>query len=210
MVKIAICEDHDVVVEGIKLMLASQEVFTLCGHARNEDELIKLVDTEQPKIILLDLNLKKQDGLHILEKAKPRWPDIKVLILTMYEDLFLIEKARKLKANGYLLKNSNNGELREALHHVLKSEEFFLPPALLKQKREDEIHRDAFIEKMHLTNREIEIIKLVAQGKPAKEIAEQLFLSLHTVDTHRRNILIKLKLKNVAALVRFAFENHLT
>jgi DNA-binding NarL/FixJ family response regulator len=207
--KIAICEDHDVVVEGIKLMLAGDAQFTLCGHARNEQELVRLLESESPQILLLDLNLKKQDGFTLLELLRPRYPQLKVLIFTMYEEAYLIEKAKKLKANGYLLKNSPNGELREALHHMFNSSTFYTPAGLQKQKLANEAFRDEFIEKMHLTHREIEIIRLVANGKSAKEIADQLFLSLHTVDTHRRNVLIKLKLKNIADLVRFAFENHL-
>lgn len=207
--KIVICEDHDVVVEGVKLMLAHQEQFVLCGHARNKQDLLPLLEKEKPEVLLLDLNLKKQDGFSILEDVKPRYPNLKVVILTMYEEPFLIDKARKLKANGYLLKNSANGELHKALSHVITSDEFYLPPGLIKQKQENEIYRDEFIEKMHLTAREVEIIRLVVEGKSAKEIADQLFLSLHTVDTHRRNVLVKLKLKNIADLVRFAFENHL-
>lgn len=207
--KIAICEDHEVVVEGVKLMLASHEEFTLCGHARNEQELLSLLVKEKPEVLLLDLNLKKQDGFSILEKIQPHNPGLKIIIFTMYDDAFMIERAKKLKANAYLLKNSSNGELHEALNHVLSSSAFYLPPALLKQKQENETYRDEFIEKMHLTSREIEIIKLVAEGKSAKEIADQLFLSLHTVDTHRRNVLIKLKMKNIADLVRFAAKNHL-
>ena len=209
MPKIAICEDHNIVVEGVRLMLAGLPQFQLCGHARTEDELLPLLQREQPEVLLLDLNLKKQDGFTILGNIRPRYPDLKVLILTMYEDAFLIEKAQKIKANGYLLKNSPDGELHEALNHVLVSDKFYLPSGLLKQKEEHETYRHEFIEKMHLTNREVEIIRLVAEGKAAKEIANQLFLSLHTVDTHRRNILAKLKLKNIADLVRFAFENHL-
>lgn len=209
MPKIAICEDHDVVVEGVRLMLTGMPDYQLCGHARTESELLSLMDKEKPDVLLLDLNLKKQDGFALLEKIKPRFQDLKVLILTMYEDAYLIEKAQKLKANGYLLKNSPNGELHEALNHVSSSNTFYLPAGLLRQKQDQTKYRDEFIEKMHLTKREIEIIRLVAEGKASKEIADQLFLSLHTVDTHRRNILTKLKLKNIADLVRFAFENHL-
>lgn len=190
-------------------MLASHEEFTLCGHARNEQELLSLLAEKKPEVLLLDLNLKKQDGFSILEYIQPHYPGLKIIIFTMYDDAFMIEKAKKLKANAYLLKNSSNGELQGALTHVLNSSSFYLPPALLKQKQENETYRDEFIEKMHLTSREIEIIKLVAEGKSAKEIADQLFLSLHTVDTHRRNILIKLKMKNIADLVRFAAKNHL-
>ena len=206
--KIIICEDHEVVVEGVRLMLANQSQFLLGGHARTQSELFHLIEKEKPQVLLLDLNLKREDGFSLLEQIRQRYPGLKVIILTMYEEPYLIEKAKKSKANGYLLKNSANGELVEALNHVLISDQFFLPAGLVKQKRDNESYRDEFIEKMHLTVREIEIIKLVAEGKSAKEIAEQLFLSLHTVDTHRRNILTKLKLKNIADLVRFAFENH--
>ncbi len=207
--KIIICEDHDIVVEGVRLILSGWSEFQLAGHAHTEEELLPLLAREQPHILLLDLNLKRHDGFAILEKIKPQYPALKVIILTMYEDAFLIEKAQKLKANGYLLKNSSNGEMHEALGHVLMSNEFFLPSGLRKQKDEQETYRDEFIEKMHLTSREVEIIRLVAEGKAAKEIADQLFLSVHTVNTHRRNILTKLNLNNIADLVRFAFENHL-
>jgi len=207
--KIVICEDHDVVVEGVKLMLANQEQFVLCGHVRNKQDLLQVLEKEKPAVLLLDLNLKKQDGFSILEEIRPVYPGLRAIIFTMYEEPFLIEKAKKLKANGYLLKNSVNGELHKALSHVVNSNEFYLPQGLLKQKQENDAYRDEFIEKMQLTPREVEIIRLVVEGKSAKEIADQLFLSLHTVDTHRRNVLVKLKLKNIADLVRFAFENHL-
>ncbi len=190
-------------------MLAHQRQFMVCGHARNQQELVQLLEKEQPEVLLLDLNLNGQDGFAILELIRPKYPQLKVIIFTMYEEGFMIEKARKLKANGYLLKNSSGHELQEALNHVMQSNEFYLPQALFKQKRENDTYRDEFIEKMHLTVREIEIIKLITEGKSSKEIADQLFLSIHTVDTHRRNVLVKLKMKNIADLVRFAAKNNL-
>ena len=190
-------------------MLANQEQFMVCGHTRNQQELLLLLEREQPEVLLLDLNLNGQDGFTILEHIRPQYTTLKVIIFTMYEEDFMIEKAKKLKANGYLLKNSTSQELIEALNQVINSTEFYLPQYLLKQKRENDTYRDEFIEKMHLTAREIEIIKLVAEGKSAKEMADQLFLSVHTVDTHRRNVLVKLKMKNIADLVRFAAKNNL-
>lgn len=207
--RIIICEDHDVVVEGIKLMLASHEHYRVDGHARNQQELVSLLKKEEPAVLFLDLNLNGQDGFTILDQIRPQFPSLKVIIFTMYEEGFMIEKAKRLRANGYLLKNCSQSELVEALSHISSSSEFYLPASLLKQKRENETYRDEFVEKMHLTAREIEIIKLVAVGKSAKEIADQLFLSQHTVDTHRRNVLIKLDMKNIADLVRFAAKNNL-
>lgn len=197
-------------VEGVKLLLSQQKDFLLCGHARNYDEVAAMANKRDPAILLLDLNLKKEDGFSILQKIKTNHPVLKVIIFTMYEEAYLIEKAEKLKANGYVLKSSSNRDLLDALGQVIKSEEFYLPGHLSKQKNKHSVLRDEFVGKMHLSPREIEIIKLIAQGKSAKEIAKEIFLSLHTVDTHRRNILDKLDLKNIADLTRFAIENHLT
>ena len=193
----------------MKLILSQLSEFQFCGHARTTAALLELVSKERPHVLLLDLNLKNEDGFTILEQIKKYDPSIKVVILTMYDEAFLIDKAKKLKASAYLLKNSTNTELKDVLLHVIQSNEFYLAQTLLNRKKEDERYRDEFIEKMHLTEREIEIIRLVTQGKSAKEIANELFLSLHTVDTHRRNILSKLKLKNIADLTRFAYENKL-
>ncbi|MBS1490756.1 MAG: response regulator transcription factor [Bacteroidetes bacterium] len=209
MYKILICEDHEIVVEGVKMMLASQDEFMLCGHVTTYAQLQPFLQHENPSVLLLDLNLKKEDGYTILIKLKENYPHVKVLILTMYEEAYLIEKARKLGANGFLLKNMAHGELVEALRHVFNSEEFYLQSNLKTQQQQEIVLRDQFVEKMHLTPREIDIIRLVAMGKSAKEIGDELFLSIHTVDTHRRNIIDKLKLKNIADLARFAVENHL-
>jgi len=207
--KILICEDHEVVVEGVKMMLAGQDEFLLSGHAATYTQLQPLLLHEAPSILLLDLNLKKEDGFSILLKLKENNTNIKVLIFTMYEEAYLIEKARKLGANGFLLKNMAHGELVKALRHVSNSEEFYLQSNLKGQQQQEMALRDQFVEKMQLTPREIDIIRLVAMGKSAKEMGDELFLSIHTVDTHRRNIISKLKLKNIADLARFAVENHL-
>lgn len=207
---IIICEDHDVVVDGVRLMLASQHEFQLVGHARTLADVEMLVQAHNPQILLLDLNLQGDDGFAVLEKLKSSHPTIRVIIVTMYEEAFLVEKAKRLGADGYLLKNMSNGELLNAINQVVLTGKFYLQASLEKTHRENAQYRDGFIEKMHLTPREVEIIKLIVKGKQAKEIADELFLSMHTVDTHRRNVLTKLNLKNIADLTRFAIENKLT
>ena len=206
--KVVICEDHEIVVDGIERLLANSPQYTIAGHARKETELQQLIADKNPDIVLLDINLGKEDGFHILESIRKYDTNIKVIIFTMYDNQFLIEKARSLKANGYLLKDTINGELKEALAGVYQ-QEFFLHNTLSKRKAEHDHTRDTFVERMRLTKREIEIICLIAKGKQNEEIAEQLFLSFHTVKTHRKNILKKLNITNAADLVRFAFENHL-
>lgn len=206
--KIVICEDHEIVVDGIEMLLANTPEYAIVGHTKREDELHQLITEKNPDIILLDLNLGKVDGFHILEGIRKKNTQVKVIIFTMYENEFLIDKARLLKANGYLLKDTINGELKEALAGVYR-EEFFLHETLRKRKSDNEKMRDEFVERMKLTKRETEIICLVAQGKQNEEISLLLFLSIHTVKTHRKNIFKKLNIISVADLVRFAFENHL-
>lgn len=207
--KIVICEDHDIIVDGLQSLLAASENFTFSGHARSEDDLHSILKKENPDILILDLNLRNSDGFSILQNIRKQNPNhLKVLILTMYDDDDLIEKAKQLKANGYLLKNAGNDELLEALNEM-NSSDFYLPGHLRLKRASNQIQRDQFVEKMHLTKREIEIIRMIVQGKSALEISETLFLSYHTVRTHRKNILKKLTLNNAADLVRFAYENHL-
>jgi DNA-binding NarL/FixJ family response regulator len=206
--KIVICEDHAITTDGLRVLISFQPDFAVVGHARKWEELNALLKENAPDILILDLNLGKEDGFTILQCVKKDFPDIRVLILTMYNDGQLIDKARQLKANGYVLKNASSGELIEALRGVMKPEFYEDPKAYLLRKSEG-IQRDSFIEKMRLTNREVEIVKLLAEGNNSEKISEKLFLSLHAVRTHIKNIMKKLGLNSTADLVRFAFKNKL-
>lgn len=206
--KIIICEDHALFADGLRVLLSIHARFQLIAQVRSERDLLVALQENPADIVLLDLNLGQADGFSILEKVRPLFPAIKVIILTMYDDPYLIEKARKLGANGYLLKNADTQELIEALDN-LSGSEFYLPASLLKRKNDHDRQRGEFIEKMKLTRREIEIVQLFARGQSPEQIADQLFLSLHTVRTHKKNIMKKLNLNQGSELVRFAFENHL-
>ncbi len=206
--KIVICEDHALFADGLRVLLSVHPRFQLTGQARNEAELLSLLNSNAIDILLLDLNLGPTDGFSILTKVRPLFPQLKVVIVTMYEDESLIEKSRKLGANGYLLKNANTQELIDALDK-LEDTDFYLPPSLQKLRNNHAQSRVEFIEKMKLTKREIEIICLFAKGQSPEQISEQLFLSLHTVRTHKKNIMKKLGLNQGSDLVRFAFENHM-
>ena len=205
MFKIIACEDHPMVADGIKSLLAQTTEFSYAGHAVSSQEVYRLIELQHPSLLLLDLNLKKDDGFTILEQVKKRWPHVSVLIYTMYDDSSLIEKARKLGANGYLTKDLTNTDLLAALREAMAGKAFV--EYVTKRKNNSHHFPDSFVEKMRLTKREIEMISLIVQGKHAPQIAEQLSLSEHTVNTHRKNILKKLNLNSVAELVRYAFEN---
>lgn len=206
--KIFVCEDHTIIIDGLQLLLENNLDFTLAGFTTDGSELIQLIEKRQPDILLLDLNLKEHDGLSLLEQLRKTHPEVKVLILTMYEDEELINRAKKLGANGYLPKNIGNEALLVALREV-ESNPFYIPDGLQKRIAKRKAFRDEFIDRMKLTKREVEIIRSIARGQATPVIAEKLFVSPYTIETHRKNIFRKLNLSSVAELMRFAHENFL-
>jgi len=206
--KVFVCEDHTIIIDGLSLLLGSNTDFTLVGFTTEGSELIQLLEKTQPDILLLDLNLNKHDGFTLLEQLRKTHPEVKVLILTMYEDEELLNRAKKLGANGYLPKNIGNEALLVALREV-ETIPFYIPDGLQKKIAQRKAFRDEFIDRMKLTKREVEIIRSIAQGQATPVIAEKLFVSPYTIETHRKNIFRKLSLSNMAELVRFAHENFL-
>lgn len=206
--KVIICEDHNIVYDGLKLLLSKSDEYKIVGHAALGKELIPLLLKVTPDILLLDLNLPDTDGLVLLKEIRKTNKQIKIIILTMYHDSFLIEKAREEGANAYVLKNSSNNELMAALDGLDRNK-FFVPRAIQLDMDRKKIYRDQFAQKMKLTNREIEIIKSLALGHTSQDIADQLSLSLHTIETHRKNIFRKLEISGIANLIRFAHDNHI-
>ncbi|MBL7872228.1 MAG: response regulator transcription factor [Cyclobacteriaceae bacterium] len=206
--RVLVCEDHALIIKGLELLFNDHPIFTLVGTTELGAELSSLIDQLHPDILLLDLNLKDRDGLILLEEIRKKDKWLKVIILTMYQDDFLIQKAKRLGANGYLEKNVSNEELLLALEYV-NLYPFYLSKSLQKQAEDKQFFQDHYANKMKLTRRELELIQHFAKGKLSQQIADELFLSAHTVDTHRKNILRKLKLSSLVELVNFAHENKL-
>jgi len=204
--KIVICEDHRIVYDGLELFLAGSKEYAIVGYAANGKALITLLKDTDPDILILDLNLPGSDGFTLLHEIRTRNEKIRIIILTMYNDSFLIEKAREERANAYLLKNASNEEIMAALAQ-LDENNFYVTRSVQHEMDRRKIYRDRFAQKMKLTRRELEVIEKLARGESSQEIAEKLFLSQHTVETHRKNIFRKLEINNIADLVRFAHEN---
>lgn len=205
MKKILICEDHSIVVEGLRMLLQGNENYTIVAVTQHGEEVYNLIQEHQPDILLLDLNLPGIDGFKILEQVRKINQQIKVLILTMYHDAFLIDRAKELKVNAYLLKNVDNSELLQSLELVYE-QEFYISSGVNTIQHNPELSRDSFSDKVKLTNREWEIIKLIVEGKSNQEIADILFVSPHTIMTHKKNIFKKLKINSTTELVRLVYE----
>ncbi len=205
LIKIAVAEDHSIVVEGIKTILALDSSLQYVGCADKESDLFYLLQLNNPDILILDLNLGGVNGFDLLQKVRKDFVNIKVVILTMYNEPAFVRKAKILGASAYLLKNYSSDELLQVISK-LNSELFQTSKGVLTADTPNEFS-SPFSMISQLSPKEKEIIKHVAKGLSSKEIAEALFISVHTVETHRRNLLKKLKLNNTASLVGFAYEN---
>jgi DNA-binding NarL/FixJ family response regulator len=207
--RIILADDHQFMLEGVQTVLKEDTSLSIVATATNGHQLIDAVMRERPDLVVLDLNMPGYDGLQCLEKIKQGLPLVKVLVLSNYSQPDLISKIKKMQADGYLVKNSSAHELRNAIAKVLSGNSYFQEPEMTTGIPEDSYYFDEFLKKYQLTKREVGILRLVCQEMTTREIASTLFLSELTVNTHRRNILKKLAVKNVAGLVNFAKQHNI-
>lgn len=213
-IKVVALDDHPVVIEGLQLLLNQDVKFELCATAHSWQALISTVKQELPDIVILDLNIR---GKNILSEIKPfsiQFPKVKILIFSSYNTPSLVKKAFSKGINGYLLKDTTQQELLEALAVVAKDEIYIGKRVAISRKSKDSLPRfselsDNFDLVYQLTARETQIIQLIAKGYESQKIADQLFISLHTVQSHRKNIMRKLDVHSAAEIARFAFENRI-
>jgi DNA-binding NarL/FixJ family response regulator len=207
--RIILADDHQLFIEGVRTVLEEMTEIEIVATVNNGAELLEKIKTIETDLVLLDLNMPKLDGLKCLQEIKKEKPNTKVLVLTNYSQTELMDEVKKLKADGFMVKNSTASELRNVVVRVLRGEKIFNElqrPGVLD---ESSYFFDDFLKKFKLTRREVDIIRLVCRELSSKQIAAQLHLSEFTVNTHRKNIQRKLNLKNVAGLVAFAKEHQL-
>lgn len=203
MKSVFICEDHQIVIDGIVHILEQSGQYHPVSSFKTASDFLHALQSESPDLIILDLNLPDRNSIEFIADIREEHPDVCILILTMHNDPLLAEKVQLEGANGFLLKDFGEDELLYALNVVLNGGYYKNPEIELKENV-----RSA-TKALFLTNREKEVIALTAKGKSSSEIAEELFLSRHTVNTHRRNIYKKLGISNMKELIRFAYSNGL-
>ncbi len=208
-IKILIADDHDIVLEGYLSILSALTNIEVVGKANNGIQVLQMLQSNKIDILLMDLNMPQMNGIEATEKVKIQFPNVKILILTMLSDSIHIKKLIDLGVDGYLLKNSDKITLIKAIESVFDGKSFFdgevTKTILNRYKQKIEIDD----EEVFLSERELEIITLIAQGLSTLEIAEKLFISPHTVKTHRKNINFKLGIHNPAELLIFARNKNL-
>lgn len=211
MIKVLLADDHKIISEGISNLLVNEvdiQIVAICENGIEVLEKLKIVDVD---VILLDIDMPEMNGLECAEKVLERNPYTKIAMLTMHQENALIKKFIELGVKGYLLKTIAKEELIHAIRTIAKGNDYFpadVTRSLIKKEEKNlNITQSPLLSE--ISSRELEIIKLIAQGLSNKEIANNLFISPRTVDTHRTNLMNKLDIHNIAGLVRFAFQNKL-
>ena len=211
-IKIIAADDHPIVIDGLKLSLQDNTDITFIGDAYSETQLYSILQQCSPDILILDLNIKGDNSLSYLDQIYAIRPQIKIIIFSSYDTPSLIRSSLKTKINGYLLKDTPKEELIEAIYKVNSGERYISKNIKLENLDADNSNSfliDDFLKKNNLSQRELEVIQWIVKGLTSDDIATQLFISKHTVQSHRKNILRKLSLHNKADIVKFAYENNL-
>jgi len=198
MINIVIAEDHQSLIDGIKIFLDYEDDVTVVGEANNGEQLIDVVRKTKPDIVLTDIRMPKMDGITAARLIKREFPDIKIIAFSMFEQDEAMLQMQAAGASGYILKNSSLKVLLAAIKTVMAGQTYF----------DESLNSgvDGADTEIPLSKREIEIVKLIGEGKTSQDIADALFIGKTTVDTHRKNILKKLNLHGKSELLRYSME----
>lgn len=200
-IKIIVADDHQLFREGIIALLSKNESLDIIGEAASASELFELMDKAVPHVVLMDISMPETNGLDAIKAARDKYPSCRFIVLTMHAEGQYVVKAVRNGAFGYLIKNADENELIAAIEAVSLGKKYFnseISQLMIgNMALEGESHKK-------LSDREMEVLELVSEGRTTKEIADQLFVSARTVDTHRVNMMKKLSVQNTAELIKKA------
>lgn len=202
-IKLLIADDHTILRDGIVSLLQGEAAFTVAGTAANGYEVMDLISKNDYDVCLLDINMPGLDGMETAKLIKEKKPGIKIIMLTTYNDREIISELVHIGVSGYLLKNSDKQELVEAVHKVMKGRHYFSEEveSIILQGLTDKKSSNV----VSLTERELEVMHLLAREYTNDKIATELHISYRTVETHRKNIMQKTKAHNLAGLLKYAY-----
>ena len=208
MSKIAIVDDHEFFRGGLKAALKRIKGVEISFEAENGNVFLEKLEKNPVDIVLLDIKMPVMDGYETTLKVREKYPDLKILILSMFDSDEHVQKLLEAGVNGFILKNINRDNLEEAINYILSGKQFFsneLMPFFTKQI----INKHENNKKSDLTKRELQILQMIIDGHSNKEIAEKLYISVRTVTNHRANLNLKTGAKNTATLISYAIKHKL-
>lgn len=214
MINLILTDDHTIVLDGLKALLTGQDDLNILGEAHSGRELLALLTMQVPDVILMDIALPDCSGIGLSAKVRQEYPSVKILFLSMYTDEEYVFNAIKAGASGYLPKNISQNELLMAIRTIYAGSDYFsesisniILKSYIKKSRDKE--PDTLKSGDVLSKREMEILKLFAEGCSNADISNKLFISIRTVESHKNHIMQKLNLKSTVDLIRFAIKNHI-
>lgn len=200
--KVFIVDDHYMVIEGIRSLLQQEKEVEWMGHAMNANSCLAFLQQQKPDVILMDINLPDKSGIELCREVRKNYPSVFIIGLSTFNQQSFIQRMLDNGASGYLLKNATQDELMEGIREVMKGKMYLSGEAAVSlQNSSNEIPV--------LTRREKEVLELIASGMTNSEIASKLFVSVATVDTHRKNLLAKFDARNIAMLIKSAVQMQL-
>lgn len=203
--KILLVDDHTILLDGVKSLLTQEDDLVVVGQAASAEEALEFLKKNEVDLIITDYSMPGMDGLSLLNTVKRVAPTTKIIILSMHDEVHLVKEILKAGVNGYVLKNDTHKELLNAIHDVRRGK-VYLSSDVNKMLITNLNNPD---EGKLLTDREREILKLIAKEYTNKDIAEELFISERTVETHRKNIFKKTGTNSLVGLIKFAYANNL-
>jgi DNA-binding NarL/FixJ family response regulator len=208
-IKIAIADDHQMFIDGIRSLLSKEKKLNFVYEALNAEDALSYIRKNEIDLLITDISMPGMSGTELTKKIKQDFPQIKVLVLSMFNDPAIVNEILQSEAEGYILKNTGKQELLSAISKIMDDGTYYsneVMHLMLTQKRKS---ANQIQNKEQLTERETEILKLVCEEYTTAGIAEKLFISPRTVDTHRKNILEKTQSKTIVGLIKYAFENNI-
>ncbi|MDA3928636.1 MAG: response regulator transcription factor [Prolixibacteraceae bacterium] len=211
IIRIFIVEDHDMFREGIKYVLGSNPDFEIVGEASNGVEFLAQIDQKLPDVVLMDIDMPIMNGIEATSKAIERYPNLNVITLSMYGDHGHYTKMIDAGAKGFVLKNSGVNQLSDAVKEVASGNVYFSQELLVNIIRNENAKSksDSMVEGLDISDREMEVLRLICQGLTNKLIAEKLFISIKTVEGHKSKLMLKTETNNTVSLVLFSIKNQL-
>jgi len=208
-IKVLIVDDHQLFREGLANLIGGSGEIEIIAEAENAGQAIKMTSKLNPDVIIMDIGLPEINGIEATKILKKKYPDIKIIALSMHSDKHYIKGMLEAGASGYLLKNSTHNQVMDAVKSVYSGKKY-LSSTITEVLIDNYLGKDEPSgEESKLTQRESEILKMIAEGISTREIAKKLFVSVKTIGTHKQNILEKLNLKSTTDLVKYAIKNEI-
>ena len=207
-IRVLLVDDHQIIIDGLQSLLISEVGIRVISNANNGREALELLRVLDVDVVLMDIDMPVMNGLDAAKIVKEKYSNTKVIILSMHSEKAMVKDLIELGVDGYLLKNTSKDELIGAIKKVSEGGRYFSTDVTLSLLEKENTNKLNITNSgIKLTVREIEIIKLIAEGYTNKEIGDQLFISHRTVDTHRTNLMKKIEVNNVAGIISYAIKN---